>query len=160
MGNLITNNKANLDLQLSNGATSVLISVLILAGSDLAQSRWEQELVTWMAEHDQSIFGLGIVGFDINEIAWSPEEFEQQKSFLLNMITKAHQRYRWEQLDYDPPYAEEQLLALQHLVELFTVEMIVPNQLWNWYQEPEKFEKCSLHNVYRHANGCPICHDR
>jgi len=31
----------------------VLLSVLRLAGSDLARTPWEKEFVTWLAGHDQ-----------------------------------------------------------------------------------------------------------
>jgi hypothetical protein len=73
MSNWICNEKANNELELSNGATDVLASVLILAGSDIVTTRWEQELVTWISEHDQSVFGSEVVGFDIDRIAWLRE---------------------------------------------------------------------------------------
>lgn len=159
MGNLITNKKADEWLNLSNGATDVLLSVLLLSGSDLATTEWEKELIIWLAEHDQYLYGRGVVGFDIDEIAWSTQDFDRQKAFFLKTIDLALQRHRWEVLDYDPPYAHEYLVTLRRLVEKYTVEMIVSTKQWDWFVEPEHLSKCPEHNVYIHANGCLICHD-
>ncbi len=164
MGNLITNEKAGDDcyLKLSNGATSVLISVLVLSGSDLATSRssiWEKQLITWLAEKDQDIFGIGVVGFDLADIAWQTENFAAQKAFLLGVIDLALTRHRWQILDYDPPHALDYLQNFRKLVERYLPEMVVPNQTWDWWAEPEGFPKCPIHDVYMHAQGCVICHD-
>ena len=44
MSNTISNNryKKNDYLKLSNGATDVLVDVLVLSGSSLAQTRWQK----------------------------------------------------------------------------------------------------------------------
>lgn len=161
MGNFITNTQAGASnyLKLSNGATTVVLSVLALAGSDLASTQWEKELMTWLTEHDQTIFGLGVVGFDIDEIAWSKAHLTDQKAFLLKVIDSASTKQRWAALSYDPPFALEQLKALRGLVETYMVDYIAADKHWNWWVEPESFEKCSLHQIYMHANGCLICHD-
>src|SRR5262245_49071804 len=117
MANRISNKKADKSFKITNAATSVLMSVLLLAGSDLAQTTWEKEFVTWLAGHDQDIFGLGTVGFDIDEIAWDPHRFIEQKAFLLNVIDAALQRHRWDVLTYDPPYVHMDLASFRDLIE-------------------------------------------
>ncbi|MBX7222539.1 MAG: hypothetical protein K1Y36_21510 [Blastocatellia bacterium] len=159
MGNIFSNDKAGCDMALSNGATIVLLSTLILSGSDLAQTEWEQELVTWLAEHDQTIYGLGVVGFDLDEIAWNPADFEQEKAFLLALTDLALRRHRWEVLDYDPPFALCYLTDFRKLVECYTAEMVEGPKAWDWFQPPETLSKCPLHQVFVHANGCLLCHD-
>jgi hypothetical protein len=110
---------------MQNGATDVFISVLLLAGSDLAETMWEKGFVTWLAGHDQSIFGLGVVGFDIGEIAWDPDRFAEQKAFVLAVIDTSLRRYRWEILDYDPPYVHLDLATFRILVEKFSPYQIM-----------------------------------
>jgi hypothetical protein len=159
MGNRITNDAAGLSLKLNNGGTSVLLSVLLLAGSDLAQSEWERELMTWFAGHDQAIFGLGVVGFDVHEIAWTRAGLQEQKAFVLKMIELALTRHRWDALGYDPPYAHEYLATLRKLIEAVTRDSIRPDTNWQSQARPEVLAKCARHEVYVHAWGCLICND-
>jgi hypothetical protein len=161
MGNRIWNRKTGDSLKMQNGATYVFISVLLLAGSDLAETLWEKEFVTWLGGRDQSIFGLGNVGFDIDDIAWSPGRFDEQKEFIMAMIDTALRRHRWEMLDYDPPYVHIDLAALRTLIEKYTIEMAESAQPWKrWLGEPESLSKCPKHDVYEHAHGCLLCHDQ
>ena len=81
MANLFSNDHAGTYFALSNGATDVFISVLLLSGSDLAVSDWEKELIVWLAGTDQSVYGRGCVGFDVGEIAWEQKAFLGRKIF-------------------------------------------------------------------------------
>jgi hypothetical protein len=159
MANWISNEKAKDEFQLSNGATYVLVSVLILAGSDTATTPWEQELVTWISEHDQSVFGTGVVGFDIDRIAWRKDDFIAQKAFVLRMVDLALARRRWDVLSYDPPYAQDHLAKFRQLIDAYVITMIDEETDWEWRQTPEFLTKCPKHQVFVHANGCQICHD-
>jgi len=69
-------------ISMSNGTTSVVISILVLAGSRLAISERQKELIVWLAYQDQSVRGIGTVGFYMNEIPWSKDCFEEEKQFL------------------------------------------------------------------------------
>src|SRR5215813_8151203 len=133
MANRFSNKKADDSFKIPNGATDVLLSVLLLAGSDLAQTPWEKEFITWLAGHDQGTFGLGMVGFDLDEIAWDPDRFVEQKAFLLRVIDTALQRHRWEILDYDPPYVHIDLAKLRDLIESYTIEMVESGKTWEWW---------------------------
>jgi hypothetical protein len=161
MSNLITCERADgaPSLQLSNGSMSVLISVLLLAGSDLAESLWERELVVWLAEHDQGIYGGGVVGFDLDEIAWSPGDLAAQRAFLLRVIDLARARHRWDVLDYDPPFVADQLLQLRAMVERYPEAAVAEGRAWQWWGDPPTGERCPRHDVLLHAGGCAICND-
>jgi hypothetical protein len=69
MANTVTY-EARPDLQyirMSNGLTSVFVSVLALAASELAETDRPRGFAVWFASHDQ-LYGLGMVGFDTSEL--------------------------------------------------------------------------------------------
>jgi len=51
---------------MSNGATNVFLDVLALSGSDLAVTTREKEFIVWLNQRDQSVVGIGTVGFSIS----------------------------------------------------------------------------------------------
>ena len=65
-------------LQMSNGGTDVLISILALSGSVIARTENEKRLMVYLSENDQ-IIGRGCVGFDIVEMPWEKATFEEDK---------------------------------------------------------------------------------
>ena len=130
MGNTFTNTPAGLALPLSNGATDVLLSVLLLAGSDLAATAWEKELVTWLAEHDQALLGRGTIGFDVYEVAWTLSDLAREKAFLLRTVDLASQEHRWDVLCYRPALVHEHLARFRPLVEAVSAAHVRPAQTW------------------------------
>ncbi len=159
MGNLITNEKTGEYLQLSNAGTSVLMSVLLLAGSDVAATPWELDFVAWLADHDQNLLGLGMSGFDINDIAWTKSDFIEQKRFVLRVIHKAMKRHRWEALPYEPPFVLESLTKLRDMIDHYQVTHVGSEKPWSIEFKPEEPLKCPVHQIYEHALGCFICLD-
>lgn len=162
MGNLITCRKLGekWNLKASNGGMAVLSSVLLLAGSDLACTPWEIDFMRFLAETDQDIFGIGVVGFDlIDDIAWFQREFQQQKDFFLETVDTAIRRHHWELLDYDPPFAKSQLEDLHLLVELIQIDHVPTENEWDLKWPTSVPEKCQKHEIYLHQYGCLICHD-
>jgi hypothetical protein len=89
--NNITNNEAQLELELSNGAATALINALVAAGSELARSDWERRFVCWIAENDEEVIGSGMVDFDVMEIAWSVLDLPMQKEFVQQVADRAGQ---------------------------------------------------------------------
>ena len=148
----------------SNGGTSVLISVLTLAASHLAQSENEIRWASFLAGHDQDVLGLGNVGTDIDDWPWSMTEFEADKAFLLKLILAAKRQTNWRMLDYEPhlEMATKLLDTLRTLIEAFAVEHINTSKTLEerWWFTPAKPELCALHKVYMHDCGCVICHDK
>jgi hypothetical protein len=163
MANVFSNRKAPGQplLDLSNTATGVLIETLALSGSDLASSPWERACLMWLAHHDQAIWGHGIVGFDVDEMAWSRTEFAAQHAFVLRVIERTMQRHRWELLGYDPPRALDYLAGFQRVVEAYQVDVVEDGKdwQWEWWIKPILTLRCPRHGVYQHAHGCVVCNN-
>ncbi|HEY9681472.1 MAG TPA: hypothetical protein V6C86_07820 [Oculatellaceae cyanobacterium] len=159
MGNFIGDQSTNRYVKLSNGATSVLISTLLLAGSDLADNVWKENLVMWLAGHDQSVTGIGTVDFDLDEIAWTKEDFHEQRKFLLDMIDLASEKHRWSVLPYDPPLVLDHLAKFRELVERFELLDRWSSSFEPLLSPPRPWTKCDLHQIYKHEQGCYICLD-
>ena len=154
--NAITNEKANLVLELSNGATTTLTNAIVMAGSQLAQTDWQRQFVCWIAEHDQEILGLGMVGFDVLEIAWSTLEFASQKRFVLQVTDQAASPSLLERLGYGATDAPQWLAQFANLVQAVQ-EADIDDHTWKFeFGEPD-FAQCETHNVYLHAAGCALC---
>jgi hypothetical protein len=166
MANSITNDASRgrygESLKMSNGGTSVFLSVMLLAGSDFAKSEWEKLLMYWLAEKD---IGGGVVGFDIADIPWRSSTFCEQKQFVLETIGRACQRYRWDALEYDPPLVPHYLAVFRDLVEEFSETFIGESVEWNFIVEPQGLQRCAVHNVYLHRLNpdplkcCLLCND-
>lgn len=150
MSNIIGDRVAGRQVHLSNGNTDVLLSVLLLAGSDLAETDRQVALMVWLAEHDQGVRGRGTVGFDLAEVPDLPAE----RAFLLRVIDLAATRHRWDVLGYDPPVAQRFLAELRELVRGFEPKAAGPTQT----PRPEH-RKCPEHGVYLHEHGCLLCPD-
>ena len=52
-----------------------------------ADARWERELVAWL--EDQARRSEALHGLDVGDIAWTPDHFESQRTFLLQAIDRA-----------------------------------------------------------------------
>lgn len=59
----------------------MFIEVLVISGSILAGTNREKELIIWLAQRDQSVVGIGTVGFDIDEMPWTVNSFASEKDF-------------------------------------------------------------------------------
>jgi len=64
---------------------AALLRSTAAAARPLAQSRWEHELVVWLEDRSRRLGG----DLDVSDIAWSPENFERQRSFLGAAIERA-----------------------------------------------------------------------
>lgn len=166
MGNRITFGENS--LKMSNGLTSVFIDVLTLAGSRFAQTVDEKRLIVWLAEKDQSIVGIGTVGFDIREMPWNTENFEVNKRFMLKVIKAAENKTDWDKLDYQPN--EEHIFwALKEFAELISklaVKYVLSNALGEWIMDADSddpvicgFPKCAKHGTLLTCFGCHICNN-
>jgi hypothetical protein len=159
MSNAITH-QARPDLpsvDMNNGLTSVVLSVLVLAGSSLATAPWQQQMVIWLASRDQDVYGRGLVGFDLAQLPWQIEIFEAQKSFLLEMVARAENKTGWERLSYQPhlEWVMRSLEALQILLEAFVVGDVPPEPVVTDFV----VVVCEKHRVLQHEFGCLLCND-
>lgn len=151
-------------IQMSNGLTSVFISVLSLAASALAETEREREFAAWFASHDQGVFGLGIVGFDVSELPWSPATFAGNRDFILRVIEAAGAKTGWERLGYEPreEWLQPCLDQLRAMVGAFVVEHAcgLEATVWSCGGRPEQLVLCPVHRVYQHEHGCALCNDK
>ncbi|MDQ0984609.1 hypothetical protein [Streptomyces sp. V2I9] len=108
-------------LEMSNGGTAVFVDVLALAVSALAREPWHFRFAALLTLQDQSVIGRGVVGFDLADLAWgdTPQERAAAKEWLLRVLDLALTRHRWEELTYEPPYAETYLRTYRAMVEVF-----------------------------------------
>ncbi len=170
MSNLLSHQSKSIHTSVSNAWTSVLYSILLISGSELAETSWEKYFMVWLAEHDQRILGLGMVGIDFDDIYWSPSEFEQQKKFLISIAQNAIEKKLCLRLDYEIP--EKELIPLLDLwIKLFLqgkVEDVKPREDFTWYCKPTMDNldlKCPIHKVYLHKLGesdedcCMLCNE-
>lgn len=50
------------EIEMSNGLTSVFVSVISLAMSSISEQDWQRRYAVWFASHDQLAYGSGMVG--------------------------------------------------------------------------------------------------
>lgn len=156
------------DLSMSNGLTNVFINVLVLSGSRLAKTVDEKRLIVWLAEKDQSKVGMGTVGFDIEEMPWNIDCFEDNKQFLLDVIQSAKNKLGWETLEYHP---NEKMLfpvleKFSKMISRLEAKYILPNALGEWLTAADSddpvicgFPKCEKHGVLMSCFGCQVCNN-
>jgi len=162
MGNRFTAHGSSAErdeLSLSNGGTDVFFDVLTLAGCDLAETAWEQNLVLFFSDCHR--IGFGTAGFDLSEIPWTAD-WRAEKEFLLRVIDTAASRHGWGRLRYDPPYAAGSLADYRVMVAGFApVPAAVPDQA-DWVTAPpeELLARCGRHDLYQGEQGCRLCDTR
>jgi len=165
MANRISNEQVGNEsrLKMSNGATSVFVSLLSLATSRNAATEAQMLLSTCIASCDQSVFGLGMVGFDLADLPWTrdDEEFAKEKTFLVSSIERVVSGADWGELDYEPAvdralHNQGIFLEMVNRFQLEHVQDFDPSR----FRLPETIgEACEKHGVYLHIAGCVVCHD-
>jgi hypothetical protein len=73
------------ELLVSAEVASAMIAETAAAARPLAQGRWELELVLWLEDRAHRL----PTDLDVEDIAWSPENFERQKRFVIDAIERA-----------------------------------------------------------------------
>lgn len=153
-------------ISMSNGTTSVVISILVLAGSRLAISERQKELIVWLAYQDQSVRGIGTVGFYMNEIPWSKDCFEEEQQFLSSVIKGAISGLGWHTLDYQPNKSTiiPLLEKLDDMLKRFEITYVDEQNDAEWrdiFREsfPAGYPICMCHYALMSEWGCVVCHD-
>ncbi len=72
------------ELLVSIEVAELMLRATAEAARPVAEARWEIELVQWLTDSAQRQSG-----FDVGEIAWTPEHFDRQRRFLLDAIERA-----------------------------------------------------------------------
>ena len=155
-------------LNMSNIGTAKFINVLCLSGGRLAKTESQKRFMVFLAERNQSFMGLGVVGFDIVEMPWVKDSFEEDKEFLLGVIDGVKNKLGWETLDYEPN--EEVIFGymdtFRKLIERMSVDDIDEKNLTEWLSATDAddpvncgFPKCEKHDAYISVAGCQVCMD-
>jgi len=157
-------------ISMSNGLTSVFIEVLVISGSILANTDREKELIIWLAQRDQSVVGIGTVGFDIDEMPWTVNSFASEKDFMLRTISHAAKGLGWEKLSYEP-HQDRVVHGLKQfgsMIQAFGQEDVNMNNYIEWAEIeegddnptiPRGYPKCEQHNIYLSCHGCILCNN-
>jgi len=86
------------ELLVSAGVAGAMLRATAAAARPEAEARWEQELVQWLEERArppeaatrESSRGRPAESvIDVGEIAWTPDNFDRQRRFLLRAIEQA-----------------------------------------------------------------------
>ena len=153
----------------SNGCLDVLLTVIGLSGSKIARSDCERNLIIWLMEKDQSIVGLGTVGFDIIEMPWKKHCFEEQKLFMLQVLDGVKEKIGWETLDYGPneEIIFDRINSLQDMFHSIQINDINEELTDQWLEDAEicklirdGYPKCKNHGIYMSIWGCLACNDK
>ena len=169
MGNVVTlngNTPVSESLHMSNGLTSTFIDVFGLSGSRLATNDIEKRLIVWVLEKDQSAVGIGTVGFEICDMPWELDCFEDNRKFIISVLEGMKSRLGWETLNY---LVNEELLfprieQFKNLLLKMTAKDINLAEIKWWLEEPSdndpllnRFPKCPKHEVLLSIHGCHVC---
>ncbi len=162
MGNIISNIKVNKNIiQMSNGLTSVFVETICLAGCDIAFENYQKDLMIWFAQRDWILTGMGFEGFDISEINWHKNQFEQQKDFIIKVIDSANNKTNWDLLSYNPHEMIYKVFKdFKQMIIDFKIDNIdEKNQitLLDFNNSVKKYDKCKNHKIYLNCEGCVIC---
>ncbi|WP_204358843.1 hypothetical protein [Streptosporangium sp. 'caverna'] len=149
-------------LYMSNGSTEVFVEVLMLAVSASASREWEFRFAALIAAQDQDIFGRGTVGFDLKDLDWgdTPAEHAMNKDFVLGTVDLALSRHRWDELGYDPPFAQDYLRRFRRMVEAFDLSTAVPRSRGFPATEDVVAVSCVRHRVLSplsYYKACVFC---
>jgi hypothetical protein len=146
---------------MSNGLTAVVFDLIAIVGAARAQSEWEQAVVLWLVEHDQTRIGLGMAGFDVAELGWTVSGLAEQRDFLVGVLEAAATGEGWDRLPFTPgDHVAPKLRALARLVARFPVDAIATPDEHAW--QPRGLPSagtCEVHGAYLHELGCIVCND-
>ena len=157
-------------LLISNGLTAVLINALAMAGTSVANTRREKDLIAWLARHDQKFMGNGSAGFNLSEMPWGAD-FESEKRFWLAVIDAAMTKVGWEifgDISHEKPIGH--LTRLREMFDALDHSMVVePYAVPRFEEQPWHF-KCTEHGVILYdlhldnvaltsPGVCVVCHE-
>ena len=152
-------------ISISDQGTDVLIQILVLAASALAETDSQKRMAVWLAEHDATR-GTGSIGFCIADMQWDPASFEADRQFMVRTADAASQRTGWQSLNYWPN-AKALMPMLgwfrKGFVRLRAAD-INAAALPHWLDEMDGddpvlngFPRCKKHRTYLTWNGCIAC---
>lgn len=153
-------------ITVSDAGTDALIAVLSLAGSQLAVSDNQKQLIVWLSEHDRRL-GAGFLGFCIADMPWSPETFMQDRNFMVRVVDAASEELGWDTLASKPDAMQLRPILgwFRKRFVRFQAEDIAPQSRAEWFEDMEDddpvrcgFPRCPRHGTLLSYLGCQVCH--
>src|SRR5258705_1084963 len=86
MGCVFSNARMGHEVAVPRPIASHAVTLIALAASASARDRWQRELAAWLAEQARAL-GRGGAGFDVGDVAWTPNNFADQQRFVVAAIT-------------------------------------------------------------------------
>lgn len=167
MGNGFVNSREKKVIPFSNSVTHPLYCGLLIEGSALSVTEWEKRLMTWIAEKNQNLVGLGLVGVDVCNLAWTESEFDLQKKFLLKIISLTLMKKSWNKYGFQliDEIGLRKIGELREMIHELSFDQVNTQGLTFYYEPPSlnKLELCEEHQVYLNyfpvelKNRCLIC---
>jgi len=166
MGNSIVNSSTKQIVAFSNSVTDALYSGILIEGSFLAKTNWQKRLLTFIAEKNQNVIGLGIVGIDLVKLEWNKTDFIEQKEILRTVVNLSRVKKSYNQFIYQlkEEIANRKLIEIEKLIDELSIDQITEDN-FKFYTEPPQtqFKKCDIHKVYMNhltverKHQCLIC---
>lgn len=107
------------ELMVSAAVAGEVLREVARAAAPKASSRWEHELVAWLAQRAEAADEAPI---DVGDIAWTPEHFEGQREFFLRAIERAKE---------DSEHARA-LARWAQMIEAHPRESVQVGRRWRW----------------------------
>ncbi|UGT44277.1 hypothetical protein LTV02_13155 [Nocardia yamanashiensis] len=155
MGNIFSAQSVGLKVYLANGGTDVFCDVMALAGSGVARTPWQQNLVLHFC--DMARYARGVSGFDLAELPWTSDHRREQE-FFLAILDRARQRTGWDRLHYIPAI-DDRLEAFAQMVGAFDAREMTGSDFGDWTRapKPHHVEQCVRHGVFQGEFLCRLC---
>jgi hypothetical protein len=160
--------KPAMSLHMNNELTGVFINTFGLSGSRLAKTGQEKKLVVYVLENNQSVYGAGMISFDIGSLPWDYNHFEKDRQFVLSVLAGIKNKLGWETLSYFP--REDWLFTGVNTFEAMLLNMVQDDinvsKINEWHKQIEPndpinqgFPLCSVHKALLTKHGCQVCMD-
>jgi hypothetical protein len=91
MGCVFSNVRLGHEVAVPRLVAARAIAALAAAAAAGARDRWERELAAWLAGYARAVMD-GHAGFDVGDLAWTPDHFLAQQAFVLAMLDDAADR--------------------------------------------------------------------
>lgn len=166
--NVISYDNHGIDCLCSNGCFNVLMTVIGLSGSAIARNDYEKDLIIWLMERDQTGLGIGNAVFDITEMPWNIECFNEQKRFMELVLAGVLKKSGWETLYYSPDIKiiRDKVSELNKMFSLLREDDISETFINEWKEDLKeleshkmKYPRCRKHGIYLSEFGCIACND-
>ena len=146
-------------VNMSNGLTGVVLSILAMAMAEEAKTPQQQRLATWIACKDQSVLGMGTISFSLSEMPWELDTFEEDQAFMIRSCERAEAKSDWHRLDYEPreDWAIDRFQTLAKMTG-----HLLPSE-FDGAGKPTALDpnpsgtKCDRHGAFLHDSGCIVC---